>query len=68
MSKKQKLSVEDKRNLILEIFHESADVFVLKDIEKLGSKKGINSMLIKDILQVIGVDATHSCAKIRVTF
>ena len=27
-------------------------MFVLKDIEKIGSKKGINSMLIKEILQV----------------
>eukprot|EP00983_Pelagomonas_calceolata_P018755 589186-Pelagomonas_calceolata.AAC.1 len=52
MSKKARLSAEDKRNIVLSIFHETADVYVLKDVEKLGSKKGINSMLIKEILQV----------------
>ncbi|KAF5828158.1 meiotic nuclear division protein 1 [Dunaliella salina] len=51
MSKKARLSAEDKRNVVLSIFHETADVYVLKDVEKLGSKKGINSMLIKEILQ-----------------
>eukprot|EP01023_Acetabularia_acetabulum_P031660 TRINITY_DN29651_c0_g1_i2.p1 TRINITY_DN29651_c0_g1~~TRINITY_DN29651_c0_g1_i2.p1 ORF type:complete len:229 (-),score=35.91 TRINITY_DN29651_c0_g1_i2:365-988(-) len=51
MSKKRGLSLEDKRQKILEVFHQSADVFVLKDVEKLGAKKGVIPQSIKDVLQ-----------------
>eukprot|EP00955_Chlamydomonas_euryale_P096173 364989-Chlamydomonas_euryale.AAC.10 len=40
---------------MLEIFHETSDVFMLKDVEKLSSKKGIISQSVKEVLQV----ATH---------
>eukprot|EP01024_Parvocaulis_polyphysoides_P026360 TRINITY_DN24045_c0_g1_i2.p2 TRINITY_DN24045_c0_g1~~TRINITY_DN24045_c0_g1_i2.p2 ORF type:complete len:208 (-),score=38.88 TRINITY_DN24045_c0_g1_i2:156-779(-) len=51
MSKKRGLSLEDKRHKLLEVFHDSADVFVLKDVEKLGAKKGVIPQSIKEVLQ-----------------
>ncbi len=71
-------SLEEKRNTILDIFHTTKEVYVLKvrvlptsvvansaarvlgskkelylqDIEKLGSKRGVISQSIKDVLQV----------------
>jgi hypothetical protein len=53
MSKRKGLSVDEKRERMLEIFHESADVFVLKDIEKLSAKKGIISQTVKEVLQTL---------------
>lgn len=41
MSKRKGVTLDEKRSRILEIFHDSADVFVLKDIEKLSVKKGV---------------------------
>jgi hypothetical protein len=46
------MSLDDKRAAMLEIFHESRDVFVLKDIEKLSVKKGIIQQAVKEVLQV----------------
>eukprot|EP01025_Chloroclados_australasicus_P005548 TRINITY_DN1170_c0_g1_i1.p6 TRINITY_DN1170_c0_g1~~TRINITY_DN1170_c0_g1_i1.p6 ORF type:complete len:208 (+),score=28.57 TRINITY_DN1170_c0_g1_i1:2013-2636(+) len=51
MSKKRGLSLEDKREKLLEVFHSSCDVYVLKDVEKLGAKKGVIPQSIKDVLQ-----------------
>mmetsp|Transcript_17881 Transcript_17881/g.53832 ORF Transcript_17881/g.53832 Transcript_17881/m.53832 type:complete len:208 (+) Transcript_17881:116-739(+) len=51
MPVKRGLSLEEKRAKLLEVFHETKDVFVLKDIEKLGSKKGIVSQSIPEVLQ-----------------
>ncbi|GAX82781.1 hypothetical protein CEUSTIGMA_g10207.t1 [Chlamydomonas eustigma] len=45
------MSLDDKRAAMLEIFHESRDVFMLKDIEKLSVKKGIIQQAVKDVLQ-----------------
>ena len=43
-SKKKGLSLEEKRQRMMEIFYESKDVFLLKDIEKIAPKsKGVNS-------------------------
>mmetsp|Transcript_13883 Transcript_13883/g.24329 ORF Transcript_13883/g.24329 Transcript_13883/m.24329 type:complete len:207 (-) Transcript_13883:1095-1715(-) len=53
MSKRKGMSADDKRGTMLSIFHESADVFQLKDIEKLSTKRGINSQTIKDVLQTL---------------
>jgi hypothetical protein len=47
MSKRKGLTVDEKRERMLEIFHDSADVFVLKDIEKIAVKKGIISQTVK---------------------
>jgi hypothetical protein len=57
-----------------QVFHESRDVYVLKDIEKLGVKKGIVLQSIKEVLQASGgekvlpkprVSAMHACAMAR---
>ena len=43
-SKKKGLSLEEKRQRMMEIFYETKDVFLLKDIEKIAPKsKGSNS-------------------------
>ena len=43
-SKKKGLSLEEKRQRMMEIFYESKDVFLLKDIEKIAPKsKGASS-------------------------
>lgn len=49
---------------MLEIFHESADVFVIKDVEKLSVKKGIISQAVKDVLQSLIDDDLVHCEKI----
>lgn len=52
MSKKKKgLSLEDKRDKILEIFHETKSVFNFKEVEKLAVKKGVVQQAIKDVLK-----------------
>ncbi|KAG2074648.1 meiotic nuclear division protein 1 [Suillus decipiens] len=46
------LSLEEKRTKLLEIFHESANFYQLKELEKLGPKlKGIVSQTVKEVLQ-----------------
>lgn len=60
MSKRKGMSAEEKRDKMLEIFHESKDVFVLKDIEKLSVKKGIVLQSVKDVLQsLVDDDLVH---------
>ena len=48
---KKGLSLEDKRKKILEIYYEKKEVFNLKEIEKLGAKKGVVFQTIKDVNQ-----------------
>ncbi|CAG0897536.1 unnamed protein product [Cyprideis torosa] len=49
---KRGLSLEEKRTRMLSIFHDSKDVFTLKDIERIAPKeKGITSQSVKDVLQ-----------------
>ena len=44
MSKRRKgVSLEEKRERILRIYHESKDVFNLKEVEKLGAKAGVGT-------------------------
>lgn len=60
MSKRKGVSLDEKRERILEIFHQSADVFVLKDIEKLASKKGVILQTVKEVLQgLVDDDLVH---------
>lgn len=60
MPPKRGLSLEEKRSRLLEVFHESKDVFVLKDVEKLGAKKGIVAQSIKEVLQsLVDDDLVH---------
>lgn len=52
MSKKRGLSLDEKRQKMLEIFHERKSFFQLKEIEKIAPKeKGITPMSVKEVLQ-----------------
>ncbi|KAK9817091.1 hypothetical protein WJX72_009447 [[Myrmecia] bisecta] len=54
------MSLEEKREALLGIFHDTRDVFVLKDIEKLGSKKGVVLQSVKEVLQgLVDDDLVH---------
>ncbi|EQC40814.1 hypothetical protein SDRG_01882 [Saprolegnia diclina VS20] len=54
MSKRKKgVSLDEKRERILKIYHESLDVFNLKEVEKLGSKAGVVLQTIKDVNQAL---------------
>ncbi|KAI7843270.1 hypothetical protein COHA_003103 [Chlorella ohadii] len=54
------MSAEEKRQTLLGIFHETKDVFTLKDIEKLGSKRGVVQQTIKDVVQsLVDDDMVH---------
>lgn len=59
-AKKRGMSLEDKRQTLLGIFHETKDVFTLKEIEKLGSKRGVVLQSIKEVLQgLVDDDLVH---------
>uniref|UniRef100_A0A804ML25 Mnd1 HTH domain-containing protein n=2 Tax=Zea mays TaxID=4577 RepID=A0A804ML25_MAIZE len=51
MSKKRGLSLEEKREQMLQIFYESQEFFLLKELEKMGPKKGVISQSVKDVVQ-----------------
>ncbi|KAJ4785927.1 hypothetical protein LUZ62_037173 [Rhynchospora pubera] len=51
MSKKRGLSLEEKREQMLQIFYESQGFFLLKELEKMGPKKGVISQSVKDVIQ-----------------
>ncbi|OQR85615.1 meiotic nuclear division protein [Achlya hypogyna] len=54
MSKRKKgVSLDEKRERILKIYHESLDVFNLKEVEKIGSKAGVVLQTIKDVNQAL---------------
>jgi hypothetical protein len=56
MRKTKGLSFEDKRKKMLEIFKADPSFFHLKDIEKLGVKKGIVYQSIKEVLDSLVAD------------
>ncbi|XP_066284962.1 meiotic nuclear division protein 1 homolog [Branchiostoma lanceolatum] len=52
MSKRKGISLEEKRQRMLSVFYDRKEFFQLKELEKIGSKeKGINAMVIKDVIQ-----------------
>lgn len=53
MSKRKGLSLEEKRQRILNIFYKSKEVFQLKEIEKLGAKAGVTINTVKDVVQTL---------------
>ncbi|PSS15541.1 Meiotic nuclear division protein, partial [Actinidia chinensis var. chinensis] len=63
-SKKRGLSLEDKREKMLQIFYESQDFFLLKELEKLGPKKGVITQSVKDVVQSLVDDDLASKDKI----
>ncbi|XP_020528628.1 meiotic nuclear division protein 1 homolog isoform X3 [Amborella trichopoda] len=64
MSKKRGLSLEEKREQILQIFYESQDFFLLRELEKLGPRKGVVSQTVKDVVQSLVDDDLVSKDKI----
>ncbi|KAK3027117.1 hypothetical protein RJ639_042411 [Escallonia herrerae] len=50
-SKKRGLSLEEKREKMLQVFYDSQDFYLLKELEKLGPKKGVISQSVKDVIQ-----------------
>ncbi|XP_025012226.2 meiotic nuclear division protein 1 homolog isoform X1 [Ricinus communis] len=63
-SKKRGLSLDEKREKILQIFYDSQDFFLLKELEKLGPKKGVISQSVKDVVQSLVDDDLVSKDKI----
>ena len=54
-SKKRGLSLEEKRQRMLELLYTKKDFFLLKELEKIAPKeKGIVSQSVKDVLQSLG--------------
>lgn len=45
------MSLEEKRAAMLNIFHEMKEAFTLKELEKLGTKAGVVTQTIKDVVQ-----------------
>ncbi|KAF8388905.1 hypothetical protein HHK36_025586 [Tetracentron sinense] len=64
MSKKRGLSLEEKHEKMLQIFYDSQDFFLLKELEKLGPKKGVISQSVKDVVQSLVDDDLVSKDKI----
>ena len=65
MSKKRGLSLEEKRERVLEIFHTKKDVFLLKELEKIAYKeKGVVTQSVKDVVQSLVDDDLISSDKI----
>lgn len=56
--------MEEKREKILQIFYESQDFFLLKELEKLGPKKGVITQSVKDVVQSLVDDDLVSKDKI----
>ncbi|KAK6151897.1 hypothetical protein DH2020_014532 [Rehmannia glutinosa] len=52
-SKKRGLSLDEKREKMLQIFYESQDFFLLKELEKMGPKKGVITQSVKDVVQTL---------------
>ena len=62
--KKKGLSLEEKRDVILDLFFSSKDVFNLKDLEKLGSRAGVVEKTVKDVVQSLVDDQLVEVDKI----
>ena len=59
MSKKKGVSLDEKRQRMLQIFYEKKEFFTLKDLEKIAPKeKGIVQQSVKDVVQAL-VDDGH---------
>lgn len=65
MSKKKALSADEKRTKMLEIFHETQDVFQLKDLEKIAPKeKGVVQQSVKGVVLELADDGLIDSEKI----
>ena len=64
MGPKKGMSADEKKNTLLKIYHNLREPMNLKELEKLGSKKGIVEKTIKDINQSLVDDNLVSTDKI----
>ena len=64
MSKKRGLSLDDKRMVILKLYHDHKEPFNLKEIENLGAKAGVVQQTIKDVNQSLVDDSLVQSDKI----
>ncbi len=56
MAKRRGLSLDEKRDRLLNIFHENKVVFNFKELEKLAPKKGIVLQTVKEVLDALLAD------------
>ncbi|KAJ2121321.1 Meiotic nuclear division protein 1 [Coemansia sp. RSA 720] len=60
-----RLSLEEKRKRMMDIFHEMPEPFLLKELERIGPKqKGIVSQSVKDVVQSLVDDGMCHCEKV----
>ncbi|CAM6108461.1 unnamed protein product [Calypogeia fissa] len=67
MSKKRGLSLDQKQEQMLKVFQETQSFFQLKDLEKLGPKKGVVRQTVKDVVQALVDDGLVLKDKIGTT-
>jgi len=58
------MSAEDKRRTVLGLFHDSGEPWLLKDMEKAASKKGVVFQAVKDVVQALVDDSLVHVDKI----
>ncbi|KAI9505431.1 Meiotic nuclear division protein 1 [Coemansia spiralis] len=60
-----RLTIDEKRKRMMEIFHETKEPYLLKELEKIAPKqKGIVSQTVKDVVQSLVDDNMCYCEKI----
>ncbi|KAJ2450426.1 Meiotic nuclear division protein 1 [Coemansia sp. RSA 2336] len=60
-----RLSLEEKRKRMMDIFHETQEPFLLKELERIGPKqKGIVAQSVKDVVQSLVDDGLCHCEKV----
>ncbi|KAJ1732645.1 Meiotic nuclear division protein 1, partial [Coemansia biformis] len=60
-----RLNLDEKRKRMLDIFHESQEPFLLKELERIGPKqKGIVAQSVKDVVQSLVDDGLCHCEKV----
>lgn len=64
MSKKSSLSREQKRERLLQIFHDDEEFYQLKDLEKMAKERGLIQKQVKEILQTLLDDGLVDSDKI----
>ena len=64
MKKKRGLSLDDKRNILMQLFKKEQSFFHYKDIEKFCGKNKISFMIVKDLLAGIVADNLVETEKI----
>lgn len=65
MSKRRGLTIDEKRQRMLQLFHERRDFFQMKELERLGAReKGVISQSVKDVVQSLVDDTLVDTDKI----